>query len=93
MEITENEKNAITECYNRLYKCSTPSADFNKLLEKAKEDENGNKIIDYNKYEIDENSFDTILEDIIKEYKIIPRYRANAFANHIYLGASPKFKQ
>jgi hypothetical protein len=92
MEATNKEQEALLECYRRLYKDSTPSADFDKLMEAAPEDEDGRKVIDFMAYEIEEKEFHSIVEDVISEYKIKPKYRAQAFRNAIYLGASPKFK-
>jgi len=93
MIATEKEEKALYECYVRLYENSTPKADFNKLLEEADEDENGMKVIDFMSYEIEEDKFNDILEQVITEYKIKPKYKAQAFRNAIYLGASPKFKK
>ena len=92
MNATKKEEEAILECYRRLYKQSTPSADFNLLMENAEIDEQGQKVIDYMSYEIDESVFNTIIDEVIKEYKIAPKYKKQAFKNTMCLGASPKFK-
>jgi len=92
MKATRKEEDAIFECYKRLYKQSTPSADFNLLMEKAEINEQGQKVIDFMAYEIDESVFNSIIDDIIKEYKIVPKYKQQAFKNTMCLGASPKFK-
>lgn len=92
MIASKKEELALNECYVRLYKNSEPSADFNKLVDEADTDENGLKVIDFMAYEIEKDLFENIVEDVISEYKIKPRYRAQAFRNAIYLGASPKFK-
>ena len=75
-------KEAIHECYRRLYKASTPSADFDQLAE--------NPPIDFMAYEIDEAEYMQILEDVIKEFKI---KKAQVFRASIHLGCSPKFKK
>ena len=92
MKATNKEEQAFQECYELLYENSEPKADFKKLVEEAEFNERGQKVIDFNAYEIDEEKFYEILEDVIKRYKI-KSYRAQAFRNAILLGCSPKFKK
>jgi len=91
MNATAKEQEAIRECYRKLYKASTPSADFDELINKAPIDENGQKVIDFMAYEICENEFSQIVDEVIKKYKI-KTHRLTPFKNSIYLGCSPKFK-
>jgi len=67
---TKKEEQAIHECYRRLYRASTPSANFDELIQNASENELGEKVIDYNNYEICEYQFSEIIQEVIKEYKI-----------------------
>ena len=90
--VTAKEEEAMRECYRKLYKASTPSADFDELVNNASIDENGQKVIDYNAHEICEYEFSEIMSDVIKEYKIRP-HRQDLFKNTILLGCSPKFKK
>lgn len=83
---------AIWECYTRLYKVATPSADFDKLVEEANINEDGQKVIPFDNYEIEEKLMDEIITNVIKEYKI-PKYSEGAFKATIYLGCSPKTKR
>ena len=83
---------AVMECYRRLFKNSTPEGDFDMLLETATINENGEKVIPFNDYEIDHTLLLSIIEDCIKEYKIKPAYNAEAFRFTILLGCSPKSK-
>lgn len=92
MKAKPNEEVAIFECYRRLYKAATPSANFDELLEKAYVDEYGMKHISFNDYEIENEYMTQIMEDVIKEYKIRPKLRQQAFRVSIHLGASPKTK-
>jgi len=92
MYVTPNEEKALTECYRKLYKASTPPADFDELIKNATTNENGEKVIDYNAYEICEYEFSEIMSNIIKEYKI-RSHRQDLFKNTILLGCSPKFKK
>jgi len=92
MYATAKEEEAMRECYRKLYKASTPSADFDELVNNASIDENGQKVIDFMAYEICEYEFSEIVSDIIKEYKI-RSHRQDLFKNTILLGCSPKFKK
>jgi hypothetical protein len=92
MEARPNEEAAVLECYRRLYKASTPSANFDELMAKAYVDENGMKHIPFNDYEIEDEYLRDIIEDVIKEYKIKPAIRQQAFRLTIHFGASPKVK-
>jgi len=92
MKATNKEEQAFQECYELLYENSEPKADFKKLVEEAEFNERGQKVIDFNAYEIEEEKFYDILEDVIKRYNI-KSYRAQAFRNAILLGCSPKFKK
>lgn len=89
---TAKEEEAMRECYRKLYKASTPPADFDELVNNASINENGQKVIDYNAHEICEYEFSEIMSDVIKEYKI-RSHRQDLFKNTILLGCSPKFKK
>ena len=92
MKATNKEEQAFQECYQLLYENGEPKADFKKLVEETEFNKQGQKVIDFNAYEIEEEKFYEILEDVIKRYKI-KSYRAQAFRNSILLGCSPKFKK
>lgn len=89
---TAKEEEAMRECYRKLYKASTPPADFDELVNNASIDENGQKVIDFMAYEICEYEFSEIMSNVIKEYKI-RKHRQDLFKNTILLGCSPKFKK
>ena len=91
MRATPKEQKAIDECYRRLYKAATPSADFDLLVETATIDDNGLKHIPFLDYELEEDKFESIIEDVIKEFKI-SSMRKDPFRVSIMLGCSPKFK-
>lgn len=92
MQASENEELGILEAYRRLYKNSTPSADFNNLMNSAKLDDTGKKIIEYWNYTISELEYRKIVDEIIKEFKL-SKIRASLFKTTIALGVSPKFKK
>lgn len=89
-----NKKNdeAILECYRRLFKRATPEGDFDKLLENAKLNEFGQKVIPFMDYEVSQECLDQTIDEIIKEFKITKRTK-DMFKTTIYLGCSPKTKQ
>lgn len=91
MRATPKEEKAISECYRRLFKAATPSADFDLLVENATIDEMG-KHIPFLDYELEEDKFESIIEDVIKEFKIKPS-RKQPFRVTIMLGCSPKSKK
>jgi hypothetical protein len=93
MKATKNEEAAMWECYRRLYKASKPSADFDQLLKDAPTNEQGQKAIDYMAYEISIDDYNEIVNGIIKEFKLKPKYRVELFRRTMILGASPKFKK
>tara|TARA_R110000764_G_scaffold71405_2_gene147156 strand:+ start:993 stop:1271 length:279 start_codon:yes stop_codon:yes gene_type:complete len=90
MRATPKEEKAIDECYRRLYKAATPSADFDLLVENATIDDMC-KHIPFLDYELEEDKFESIIEDVIKEFKI-SSMRKGPFRVSIMLGCSPKFK-
>ncbi len=92
MYVTAKEEEALTECYRKLYKASTPPADFDELIKNATTNENGEKVIDFMAHEICEYEFSEIMSDVIKQYKI-RSHRQDLFKNTIRLGCSPKFKK
>ena len=81
---------AMMHCYRELYSNATPPASFDELLENATTNEQGQKVIPYNDYEIEEDLFEEIVKDAIKYYKIKKSIRV-PFRNTILLGCSPKF--
>ena len=89
MKATNKEELALLECYRRLFKQATPSADFDLLCENATLDEQGRKIIPFLDYELEDGKFKQTLSEVIKEYKIKP-LRKKAFEITILLGCSPK---
>jgi hypothetical protein len=82
---------AILECYTLLYEAATPQADFKTLVATAKTDENGELVIPFNDYELEESKMIHIINDVIKKHKIKKVYR-QGFKNTILLGCSPKTK-
>lgn len=87
----EKDEKAVLECYRLLYKASTPSANFDALMEAAEVNERGEKIIDYMAYEIKQEDLDRIIELVLKKYKF-KGYMKQMFKNTIYLGCSPRKK-
>lgn len=85
-----NEK-AIMECYRLLYKNSTPSADFDKLIKDAPLNKLGQKSIQFWNYEIDRDVCEKIIKEVADKYKF-KGYEKKQFKNSINLGCAPKYK-
>lgn len=72
-----------------LYANSTPTADFHKLVKEAEINERGEKVIDYNAYEIEQEKAQEILD---KHTKKLSRLEKQSVRINIWLGCSPKSK-
>ncbi len=82
---------AMMECYRRLFRESTPSGNFDYLVETASLNDRGQKEIPFLDYELEESKWEPIFKEIYKEYKI-PKYLRQSFRISIVLGCSPKTK-
>jgi len=83
---------AMMACYIELYKQSTPSANFQELMDNATINERGQKEIPFNDHEIEEELFNNIINIVVKKYKF-KNWEARALKNSVLLGCSPKFKR
>lgn len=75
-----------------LYKNATPSADFKELVKNAEIGKNGEKIIEFNSYEIEEKLAISIFDAAMKKHKVAKHAR-DVFSFQIWLGCSPRFKK
>jgi hypothetical protein len=82
----------VLDIYRELYKNSTPSADFDKLVEEAEYNEMGERVIPYMDYEIEKEKFDEIVETKLKGVKLNKWYKRSIRFN-VYLGCSPTYKK
>jgi hypothetical protein len=82
----------IHTIYSELYANSTPYADWKELIDNAELNELGQKVIPYDKHEIDKDLYDTIVNKHLKESKF-PKWRKESISRGILLGCSPKFKK
>lgn len=89
----KNIDKAMMHCYRELYANATPPASFDELLENATVNEQGQKVIPFLDYEIEEEVFEEIVADTIKVYKINRSYLKQSFRFTIMMGCSPKFKK
>ena len=87
----KNLDNAMMHCYRELYANATPPASFDELLKNATINEQGQKVIPFLDYEIEEDIFEEIIEDTIKIYKINKSFLKQSFRFTIMMGCSPKF--
>jgi len=86
--MTKEEK-LILDIYRALYKASTPSADFDQLMENSSTDENGRKLIPYDDYYISIDTYDEIISSMLKG-KRLTKLKQQMIRNTIHLGCSPK---
>ena len=85
---TKKEDQIILDCYCELFKKSTPSADFNELMENATINDRGEKEIPFMDYEIDDELLIEIVDKYAKQFKT--KWKKKAFSTTIFLGCSPK---
>ena len=87
---TEKLKQKVLDIYTEMYAKATPSADFNELLENAKINELGQKVINFNDYILDAKVGDEIIR---KHCRWLRKYDKEAVKFNVLLGASPKYKR
>lgn len=94
MTARQSEKidKVMTDIYQELYENSTPKGDFKTMVENAKLNERGQKIIPYNEYEIEEDVFEEIVDRHLKATRFVA-YIKKSIRNGVLLGCSPKFKR
>jgi len=85
-------EDVMTSIYTELYAVSEPSVSWDYLIETAELNEQGQKVIPYNDYQIDESIYEEIVKRHLKELKV-PKWRKEAVSRGILLGCSPKFKK
>ena len=81
---------ALFDCYRELFANSIPKGDFDKLVEAATINDRGQKEIPFDDYEIDEETFQTIISETLKKHKV-PKSLHTSFSIAIHLGCSPRF--
>jgi len=86
------EQKIIWQIYRELYKASTPSADFDELVNSAEKNKKGQKIIPFNDYEISEKDYNEIIDRNIKGKKLT-KLSQQMIRNTVALGCSPRFKR
>lgn len=80
---------ALLEAYVLAYKNATPSVDFMQLMDNAKIDKDGRKIIDYDAYFCENELLKEIVENIIRKYKLNER-EIKILNFNFWLGCSPR---
>jgi hypothetical protein len=80
---------ALYYLYKALYKNSTPSANFNKLVKEAPFNKDGQKVVDYMSYIIDRSLFDKLIEKYKKKFKL-NEFEEKSYLFNAYLGPSPR---
>jgi hypothetical protein len=83
--------NLVMDCYRELYKEATPSADFDELVKNAPINDEGQKMIDFDAYEIDFDKNHEIVEKYIKKMRLT-KYEERGFRFEMFLGCAPRTK-
>lgn len=78
----------IWDIYRDLYKNSTPSVNFDELVENATLNERGEKVIPFMDYYIDQDKMDEIVESHLKR-KRLSEWEIKGIKFQVYLGCSP----
>lgn len=82
----------IWDIYRELYANSEPKGNFDQLVNSAEKNEEGQKIIPFENYEISEEDFDRIIKEQLKG-KRLTKLSKQMIINTITLGVSPRFKK
>jgi hypothetical protein len=91
MVAVTKEQQIVWDIYRELYKEATPKADFDKLVEEAPTNSEGQKDIQFMDYEISERVFNEILDKHLKVRRLT-KLKQQMIRNTVTLGCSPKFK-
>ena len=91
LELKTKEGKIMYEIYTRLFAAATPSADFEELCVNATIDERGKRHIPFMDYELDQDTMNNIIEDVMREKRIRKANRTQ-YKMAICLGCSPKTK-
>ncbi len=79
---------AMMYCYVQMYKKSTPSANFKKLMKDAPLNDRGQKVIDFMDYYLPMEETERIIQKTIKKFKL-SEYNAKSLRISVLLGCSP----
>ena len=84
----EKAKKIVYECYRKIYKLATPSADFDELMKNSPKDSKGKPVIPFLDYEIEEEVEQKIIKDVGKKY-CLSKLEKSQLNFTIILGVSP----
>ena len=91
MKETKAQK-IVWDIYRELYANSEPKADFDELVNSAEKNEEGQKIIPFENYFIDQEVMDEIIEKHLKN-KRLTKLAKNSIKFNIYMGVAPRSKK
>jgi len=92
MDLKNKNDIIMHEMYKLAFRASTPSVDFDELLENATINDQGQKVIPFMDYECYDDVLDKIFNDTMDKYGI-DGYMRRGFNISFYLGCSPKGKR
>lgn len=86
------EQKIIWQIFREMYAVSTPAADFDELYNSAEVNEQGQRVIPFNDYEISQKNYEEILEKSIKG-KRLTKLSQQMIKNTVALTVSPRFEK
>lgn len=87
MDVNKLDKDGriLLEIYKRMYAESDPPVDIMKIIESGE----GQQDRWYMNYYLAEQRQLEIIDEVLKEFKVKPKWKRNAFKTTVLLGASP----
>lgn len=79
------ESEIILNIYRKMFKESTPSADFDKMMKSGETKENNF----FMKYYLKDREQDKIIYEELSKHKRMPKWKKDRIARSIFLGCSP----
>lgn len=86
----ERLKNLVLDTYRELYKNCTTPVDFDELVENATVDEEGKKVIPYDKYYIPKALYNEIVDRNMNKMRLTKQEKTS-FRFEMYLGCGPTY--
>lgn len=84
-----SDEEIIMEIYQKIYEVSEPPANFSELVKNASTNQQGQKVIEYDKYYCPQKLMIEIIDNVLNKYKV-SKFKQQAFRATILLGCSPR---
>lgn len=83
----------LHELFRRVYRVSSPPANYDELLENAEVNERGQKVIPFDDYECSIDVMEEVLKQFFIDYNITSEWDKRRFSYSYWLGPTPKTKK